>query len=231
MDFEMNLGMALNLQLTDELVGVRHLIDKVLGIAAEYYAENEAAHDFDHALRVTKLALHLGQVEKADLELLVLAGILHDTARHEQELTGICHAKRGAEIAGDILEGLGYNHERTKIIQEMIRTHRFRDNAIPSTLEAKILYDADKLDAIGAIGIGRAYSLGGFRGQKLYTAESDPAQNDKTRNYSPVREYHFKLRKIVDKMLTPSGKKLAVHRHEFMEKFFLELEAEVAGEV
>lgn len=227
----MDLKINLNLELFDGLEKVKTLVDKVITVAASYYAENEAAHDFDHALRVTKLALRLGCEESADLELLLLAGILHDTARHEQELTGICHAKRGAEIAGDILLQLGYDCHRTKIVQEMIRTHRFRDNAVPVTLEAKILYDADKLDAIGAIGIGRAYSLGGFRGQKLYTAESDGEQADNIGNYSPVREFHFKLRKIVNKMLTPSGKRLAVHRHEFMEEFFWELEAEVEGQV
>lgn len=223
--------MKRELELPQQLELKAPLIREVMEVAEKYYADNDAAHDFDHALRVTRLAFRIGENEGADLEVLALAGILHDTARREQELTGVCHAKRGAEIADAILSEMNYEPGKKHHIIDMIRTHRFRDELKPETREAKILYDADKLDAIGAIGIGRAYAMGGFRGQRMYSAPCDERPDEDSRDYSPAEEYRFKLCKIVDKMLTVTGRQIAKKRHEFMVHFFEELEKEVNGQV
>jgi uncharacterized protein len=223
--------MKRELELPNQLEPQAALIQQVIEIAERFYSENDAAHDFDHALRVTRLALRIGTKEEADVEVLALAGILHDIARREQELTGVCHAKKGAEMANTILTEIGYDEDKRHHVTAMIRTHRFRVELRPETLEAKILYDADKLDAIGAIGIGRAYAMGGFRGQRMYSTTDGERPDEDSREYSPVAEYRFKLRTIVDKMLTPSGRKMAKKRHEFMVQFFEELEEEVNGRV
>lgn len=220
----------MDLMLPEKLRGSEELIRGIMVIAEKYYRENDSAHDFDHALRVTRLALHLGEEEGGDLEVLALAGILHDTARREQQLTGVCHAARGAEIAKEILNEVGYDKAKRKQIEAMIRTHRFRKGDQPETLEAKILFDADKLDAIGAIGIGRAYAISGLHGQRLYSV-ADVLPDEDSKEYSPVAEFEFKLRKIVERMLTESGRKLAVRRHEFMVSFFAELRDEVEGRI
>lgn len=222
----------MDLELPESLEKSQPFIEKIGLLAMELYGENDAAHGFDHALRVARLALALGQKERADLELLVLAGLLHDIARRQQELTGVCHATLGAEMAGELLAEHGYDSERIKLIQSMIQTHRFRDESMnPTSLEEKILYDADKLDAIGAIGIGRTYVICGRRNQRLYLSEDEMNNDEDAINYSPVVEYHFKLKKIVQKMLTPSGREMAMHRHQFMERFFDELQAEVEGHI
>lgn len=224
--------MELDLALPESLKKDQQFIEKIGLLARELYGENDAAHGFDHALRVTRLALLLGQKEKADLELLVLAGLLHDIARHQQEVTGICHAITGAEIAGKLLAEQGYDSERIKLIQQMIQTHSFRDGSMnPTSLEEKILFDADKLDAIGAIGIGRAYIICGRRNQRLYLSGNDLNNDEDANDYSPVAEYHFKLKKIAQKMFTSSGREMAVHRHQFMEQFFDELQVEVEGRI
>lgn len=220
-----------NLLLPKELESQAKLIHQVTEVAGTYYAENDAAHDFDHALRVTRLALRIGKEEKADLEVLTLAGILHDTARREQERTGVCHAKKGAEIAEMILTDLRYDEEKKKHVAAMIRTHRFRDELKPETVEAQILYDADKLDAIGAIGIGRAYAMGGHRGQRIYSPPGENRPDENSREYSPAEEFRYKLCKVMDEMLTPKGREIARGRHEFMVEFFKELEEEATGRV
>jgi uncharacterized protein len=223
--------MIKQLELPKRLEPQESLIQQVMEIAVKYYTTNDAAHDFDHALRVTRLALRIGQKEKANLEVLALAALLHDTARGEQERTGVCHAQRGAEIADLILSEIDYDPKKREHVMEMIRTHRFRDELKPETLEAQILYDADKLDAIGAIGIGRSYAVSGIRGQRMYSAKEDQRIDEDSPEYSPAEEYRFKLRKIVDKMLTSTGRKMARTRHEFMVYFFEQLEEEVSGQI
>ena len=126
--------------------------------ARQYYTDCDAAHDFDHVLRVLALAERIGQAEGAAMEIVRAAALLHDVARAEEERTGACHAKVGAEQARQILAG--HPADKVEAVAQAIASHRFRSNeVVPQTLEAKVLYDADKLDAIGAIGIARAYAL------------------------------------------------------------------------
>lgn len=201
---------------------------RVVELAKSFYDKNDSAHDFDHALRVTTIGVRIARQEGADIELIVLAGILHDTARYDQRMTGICHAQRGAEIATDILEKLDYSEEKIKKVQEMIRTHRFRGGSKPETLEAKVLFDADKLDAIGAVGIARAYTICGAQNQKIYNDTPDRPEEDSD-EYSPLHEYRYKLSEIIDTMLTTTGKELAEDRSRFMARYFEQLTGEIRG--
>ncbi|MDD3159586.1 MAG: HD domain-containing protein [Candidatus ainarchaeum sp.] len=202
--------------------------------ATNIFLDSKGSHDLDHTLRVHNLCMHIGKKENADLEILEIAAILHDIARPEQDRTNgsICHAKHGATMAKELLLQMDFDKEKIEKIIHCIATHRFRGKDIPISLEAKILYDADKLDSIGATGIGRAFLFSGEIGARLHDKN---VNLDNTEEYSKedtaYREYLVKLIKIKDKLLTTEGKRLAKERHEFMEKFFERLNKEFDGEL
>ncbi len=197
--------------------------------ARAYYAGAEAVHDFDHVLRVLALAERMAQAEGADLEIVRTAALLHDVARGRQEYMAADHAQAGAELARRLLAE--HPPEKVEAVVHAIAAHRFRTGPAPATLEAKVLYDADKLDAIGAIGVARAFAYGGYMGQRLWAEvdenyrESEAAPGEHT----PVHEYIVKLRRIRDRLLTASGRQLAEERHAYMVAFFGRLEQEVHG--
>jgi len=204
--------------------------------ARAYYHDNDTAHGFDHVLRVLQLAERIGEIEGADLALLRPAVLLHDVARAEAHETGECHAQLGAQRATKILAG--NSPEQVEQIAQIIREHRFRDNLKPSTVEAQVLYDADKLDAIGAVGIARAYAVAGLMKQRLWAVvDTDYANRPKHQGaddlhddgHTPVHEFRFKLIKLKDTLFTESGRRIAEERHRFAVTFFERLDAEVTG--
>jgi uncharacterized protein len=176
--------------------------------------------------------MHIGQVEGADLEVLAVAAYLHDVGRpfEDQSQGTICHAERGAEIAKTLLVHYPLSNEKKWNIVHCIGSHRFRGNHVPETLEARTLFDADKLDSIGAIGIGRAFLFAGEVGAKLHNPEADLRN---TRPYTEedtgYREFTLKLSKIKDRMLTAEGRRIAGERHAFMERFFERFQQEYEG--
>ena len=176
--------------------------------------------------------MHIGQEEGADLEVLAVAAYLHDVGRsYEDESKGmICHAAKGAEIANSLLASYPLSDEKKRNIVHCIGSHRFRGILAPETLEARTLFDADKLDSIGAIGIGRAFLFAGEVGAKLHNPEADLRN---TRPYTEedtgYREFKLKLSKIKDRMLTAEGRRIAEGRHAFMEGFFERLQEEYDG--
>ncbi len=206
--------------------------------AQEYYRDADPAHDFDHVLRVLALAERIGSAEGADLEILRAAVLLHDIGRREELASGRCHAEVGAERARQILSD--WPPEQVEAIAQAIATHRFRNHAPPQTPEAKALFDADKLDSIGAIGIARAYVVGGLTGQRLW-AQVEPgyghlqstgaplARLGQSPTHTPVHEFVFKLSRIRDILFTTTGREIAEERHRFMDEFFTRLEREVRG--
>jgi uncharacterized protein len=197
--------------------------------ARQHYEGADAVHDFDHVLRVLALAERLAVEEGADLEVVRTAALLHDVARGWGDRMITDHAQEGAEFARCLLEG--QPPERVEAVAHAIAAHRFRSGPAPQTLEARILHDADKLDAIGAIGVARAFAYGGHEGQRLW-AEVPPnyEEDPETRpEHTPVHEYQMKLAKIRDRLLTRSARELADRRHSFMVAFFEQLEQEVRG--
>lgn len=190
------------------------------------YDGAEAAHAFDHVLRVLALAEHIAQAEGADLLIVRTATLLHDIARLEPD-----HHLRGAERARSLLHG--QPEEQVDAVCHAIEAHRLRQGPAPATLEAACLHDADKLDAIGAIGVARAVAYSASHGHRLWSqplAEIDAQQPPPDGiDYTPSHEFVYKLAKLQDRLLTPTARRIASQRHEVMVAFFRQLDAEVLG--
>ena len=204
-------------------------------IKAEVYQlflNAKGSHDWEHTERVYNLCLRIGVRENADLDILNYAALLHDIGRADQDrLNGqICHAENGAILAKQLLEKYKVSPDTIEKIVHCIKSHRYRGKILPRTIEAKVLFDADKLDSIGAVGIGRAFLFAGEIGAKLHNKNVDV---EKTQPYSKedtaYREFLVKLRKIKKRMLTDEGKKIAQGRHTFMVDFFDRLNNETDG--
>lgn len=209
---------------------------------------SSSAHDLEHTFRVLKLAKKIAEKEgKVNMEVIELAALLHDIARvkEDSDKTGNTdHAVLGAEMARKILSDLGYPNETVDAVCHAIRTHRFRGENVPETIEAKILFDADKLDAIGAVGIARAYMIAGERGEPLYREVSDLDAYKKENlvggklngrikdisKHSVNMEYETKFKKIPDRLFTETARKIAKDRLEFMAQYFGRLKKEIEGE-
>ena len=207
--------------------------------ARALYALGDAAHDFDHVLRVMQLAVQIAAVERADETVVRLAALLHDApvASHTDAVTDTAavrsgHHRAAAAFAGDYLAGRGLAEERIANVVHCIEAHRFRDSSVqPQTAEAKCLYDADKLDSIGAIGVARAFAYAGAHGNRLWTmpytaidmAASPPSEPD----YTPVHEYVFKLRRILETLHTTTARTIGARRHVLMQQFFEQLDQEM----
>ena len=202
---------------------MQDIISTIRGYAREHFSQAKYSHDWEHTERVCRLCMHIGNVEGADLEVLSLAALLHDIGRAMQDRSKgtLCHAKQGAVIASGILEKFNIPGNKRANILHCIRSHRYRNDLHPETLEAKVLFDADKLDAIGAVGIARAYLFAGEVGAVLHNPDMDPHEaRPYTRDDTGYREYRVKLSRIKDRMLTVEGRRMAVDRHAFMESFF-----------
>ncbi len=202
--------------------------------AQEYYHGAESGHDFDHVLRVLALAERLAAIEGADLEIVRAAALLHDIARaDEDETAGGDHAQMAAERAREILLARGVPAPRADAVAHAIASHRFRGSLAPQTLEAKILFDADKLDSIGAIGIARAYAISGALHQRLWGPVSPDAvatRNQRNSSHTAVAEFAVKLSKVRERIYTSAAREIADERHVYMTQFFARLEQEVQGQ-
>ena len=197
-------------------------------------ATGEGCHDFDHTLRVLKNAGILAGEEGCSLReriLIELAALLHDCARPDELASGgkLCHAELGAVKAGTILHRLGCSDpEAVQLVCDAVRCHRFRGKARPRTLIAKILHDADKLDSIGAVGIGRAFHYAGRLGARLHNTEEEAlGSKEYSREDTAYREYLVKLRHVPERLTTESGRRHAREREKFMHEFFRRM---IAGE-
>lgn len=208
------------------------LLENVRKIAKSYFDGARGSHDWEHTLRVFRLCRRLGSKEGVDMDVLLVAAYLHDIGRGFQDASNgaVCHAQKGVEIAIPIVSALLLTEKQKENIVHCVRSHRFRGNYAPQTIEAKVLFDADKLDAVGAVGIARAFLFAGEVGARLHSPkinveEAAPYSKDDT----GYREYRVKLSKIRDRILTKSGRKLADERHDFMEQFFKRFIKEYEG--
>lgn len=195
----------------------------------------DPVHGFDHVQRVYRLASHIALVEGADQAIVQAAALLHDA--YDESITPAAesrttHHHASATFAAQILTGEGWNADAIAAVQHCIRAHRFRDDSeAPESLEARILFDADKVDAIGAIGVVRAVAYAITHHNPTY-AEPSPqflvsGKLAEGELHSAYHEYLFKLRKLKDRLYTPTARAIAEERHKFMKAFFQQLREEM----
>lgn len=207
------------------------LIDNTVQFVRETLKNAEGGHDWWHIHRVWSNAKLIAQTEKADPLIVELAALLHDIAdskfhNGDEEI--------GPRIAGDYLASQKVDIAIVEHVQQIIRHMSFKSSFDKKTFhspELAIVQDADRLDAIGAIGIARAFNYGGFKGREIYNPEIEPNLNMSKEEYknSPapsINHFYEKLLLLKDKMNTPTGRRLAEQRHQFMQvylqQFYLE---------
>jgi len=200
--------------------------------ASGHDATSDGSHDLSHILRVWHNAAAIAHSEPAcDVELLVAAVLLHDCVAVEKNSPLRAPASRlAAARARDIVRDLGWNPDRTQALAHAIEAHSFSAGIEPETLEARILQDADRLDAIGAIGIARCFYVAGRMGSALY----DPGDFDATGRQVDDRRYaidHFraKLFPVATGFRTPAGRAMAADRAAVMQRFVEAFRCEVDG--
>ena len=205
---------------------------RLSALAREILDSDGSCHDWDHTLRVKNTALRLGEQENADLEIVAAAAILHDIARPQEmaDQGRSDHAELGAKMAVQLLEQEKIGDESFRVrVAECIRTHRFRsrNGDAPATIEAKVLYDADKLDSLGAIGLARAFHFAGKTGARVHNTPAEAlAGKSYGREDSALREFLVKLRHVPEKLLTGAGRKIGAERFAYMKAFFNRLDLE-----
>ena len=191
---------------------------------------DESAHDREHVYRVLYNALEIAKGEAVDYDVLIAACLLHDIGRVDQiKDPTLCHAEVGSEKAYRFLLEMGMAEDFAARVRHSIITHRFRKNLQPQTPEAKILFDADKLDVTGAIGIARTLMYRGTLTEPLYRKLPDGTISDGTEDigHSFFREYKFKLEKLYDRFYTRKGAELAKQRQAIARAYYESLYREV----
>ena len=193
----------------------------------------DSAHDKEHIYRVLYAALEIAKEEtNVDYNVLITACLLHDIGRKEQyNDPSVCHAQIGGEKAFSFLQKHGFDNDFSEKVKHCIQTHRFRNNDPPQSIEAKILFDADKLDATGAIGIARTLMYKGIVAEPLYTVTSDGTVSNGENDTAPsfFQEYKRKLEGIYSKFYTVQGKKMAKKRQQSAIDFYESLYGEVSS--
>lgn len=204
---------------------IYNLIESYMLVCAE-----DSAHDKEHIYRVLHTALHISDYcENVDSDILITACLLHDIARGEQlENPEICHAERGAEEAYTFLIRNGFGTSFAEKVSACILTHRFRNGREPESIEAKILFDADKIDVTGAMGIARTLVYSGETRRPLYSFTDASEINDGTiKDDTFFAEYKFKLEKLYNRFYTEKGREMALERKKHAEDFYNNLLGEI----
>ncbi len=184
---------------------------------------NDGAHDAQHVYRVLYAALDLASGLKLDMDALIAAALLHDIGREAQfKDPALDHAAVGADLAVNYLRGLGWPEGRVSLAAACIRTHRYRKNAEPESPEAKILFDADKLDVAGAIGIARTLAYKGIVAEPFYSLDEAGRvlNGDGDAAASFFQEYRWKLEKVYEGFYTEKARATAAGRRAAAASFY-----------
>lgn len=192
-------------------------------------AKNDPAHDFEHVLRVYRNSQRICKTEKANSRLVLTAALLHDIVffKKSDKQSKTSSTKSSIE-AKKILQKYDYTENEVKMIASAIETHSYSKDKTPKTLEGKILQDADRLDAIGAIGIARTFAVGGAENKSFYNKKDAfcfaRKPNDKVWT---VDHFYKKLLLLESKMNTKAAKIEAKHRTKIIKKFLTDLKKEI----
>ena len=195
----------------------------------------DSAHDRYHVYRVLNAAIDIAKYEDmVDVDVLIAACLLHDIGRERQfvDLENLCHAEIGGEMAYDYLISRQWSKQKALHVKECISTHRFRDDIKPQSIEAKILFDADKLDVSGAIGIARTLLYEGQVREPLYVLDDDGniiIDGGGAEISSFFQEYNYKLKNIYNSFYTKRAKEIASERQKITIDFYNTLHDEITS--
>ncbi|MBS3760041.1 MAG: HD domain-containing protein [Halodesulfurarchaeum sp.] len=205
----------------------------VVEAAKAYFSEGmNPAHDWHHVERVDANADRLRSEYQAVDDFVVRASVyLHDIGREREDTGEITdHAEWGARESETILREHGVAAERVSAISHAIRAHRFSRGPEPESLEAKILSDADNLDALGAVGIARCFTQGGDRGSPIHDPDLPPKADETEAGATQYNHFYKKLLDLPARMYTQTGREIAEDRREFMKQFLTRFDDEIAGD-
>lgn len=188
-------------------------------------------HDESHIYRVLNFALRIAEtLPEADKDVVILSALLHDIGRRDEAKNKvICHAVAGSEEAYQFLVENGWSEKTAKHVSDCILTHRYKAKRFPTSLEAKIMFDADKLDLTGAMGVARAILFGGQIGEPFYLIGGDgmPTNGDTNEEPSLYRQYNRLLRFIGTKFYTKEATRIAQEQQQIMDMYFQAMFQEV----
>jgi uncharacterized protein len=208
------------------------LVEQTINFVQDTLKNAEGGHDWWHIHRVWTNAKHIAQTEHCDLLTVELAALLHDIA--DSKFHG-GDEEIGPETAGRFLKSINVDADIVEHVQQIIRHMSFKagfDKRVFFSTELAVVQDADRLDAIGAIGIARAFTYGGFKAREIYNPNIQPNLNMTKEEYKnttapTINHFYEKLLLLKDKMNTATGKQLALQRHEFMESYLKQFYSEV----
>lgn len=212
------------------------VIQKTIDFVKEVLSDAEGGHDWWHVYRVWKLSKHIAQAENVDNFVVELGALLHDIADskfHDGD------EEIGPRKAREFLTSLGVQEDVKIHVEKIISNISFKGGKHTQQFkspELDVIQDADRLDAVGAIGIARTFNYGGHKGREIYNPEMKPnltMTKEEYKNSSAPTLNHFyeKLLLLKDRMNTSTGKSMAEHRHTFMEQFLDEFYKEWNGEL
>jgi len=210
------------------------MIENAIKYVKQIFADDCSGHDYHHTMRVYRLAVQIAKKENADLLIVQLAALLHDV--DDVKFSPETHATK--KNAVDFMESNGVDNEIIEAVCKIIEEVSFvgTDSVVPSTIEGKCVQDADRLDAMGAIGIARAFAYGGSRGRKIYDPEIKPLVNMSKEEYcqnqnsTSINHFYEKLLLLKDMVNTDAAKRITEHRHAIMEAYLEEFMLEWEGE-
>ncbi len=212
-----------------------HSIDKTAKYIEKKFSDESTGHDWWHMYRVWRLAKHIAKNEKnVDSEVVELAALLHDIADFKFHGGDF---EAGPKAARQWLEGIRVEEATIKHVEDIVRNVSYKGALIKpdlKTKEGQIVHDADKLDAIGAIGVARVFAYSGSAEIPIHTPGIDPAKPEKKpknliTTTSSINHFHEKLLLLKDRMFTKTGKDMALRRHKYMESFLEEFHQEWDG--
>ena len=204
-------------------------LDKIKKFAEKKLEKNDSAHDFEHVMRVYRNAEKICKSEKINSKLVLTSVLLHDIISFSKNDKRSKHSSlQSARLAERITSKMNFAEDEIKIICDAIEQHSFSKNQKPKTLVGKILQDADRLDAIGAVGIARAFTTGGFTKRPIYNADDPFCSKRKPNDKSWTLDHFFKKLLVLHKgMHTKYAKKEAVKRTKILKKYLSDLRYEI----
>ena len=210
------------------------MTESVIKFVKGIFAYDCSGHDYHHTMRVYRLAMQIAEQENADMLIVQLAALLHDV--DDVKLSPETHEAKKNAVG--FMKNNGVDDKVIASVCKIIDEVSFAgtDSVVPSTLEGKCVQDADRLDAIGAIGIARTFAYGGSKGRRIHDPDIKPMTNmnkadyNQNHNSTSINHFYEKLLLLKDMMNTETAKKMAMHRQAVMKEYLVEFMAEWEGE-